>query len=79
MDTHQIRMGRIYAHELADALSAQLTMHMTGVVANFPAGAIAMENANDALTNLAKTMGFRLVALDSVREGSDQLVGVAAE
>lgn len=67
----QTRMARIYAHELADALSAQLTMHMTGVVANFPAAEIAVESANDALENVAKAMGFKLVALDSVREGSD--------
>ena len=71
MTPHQTRMARIYAHELADALSAQLTMHMTGVVANFPAAEIAVESANDALENVAKAMGFKLVSLDRVREGLD--------
>lgn len=71
MDRNQARMARIYAHELADALSAQITMHMRGVTADFPAAAVATENANDALENAARTMGFRLVALDAVREGSD--------
>ena len=73
----QTRMARIYAHEVADALSAQLTMHMTGVVANFPAAEIAIESANDALENLAKSMGFKLVPA-SVREGSDYQMEVAS-
>lgn len=75
MERAQIRMARIYAHELADALSAQITMHMTGVTADFPAGAVAIESANDALENIAKAMGFTLVASTTplVREGSEHL------
>ena len=61
MDRNQTRMARIYAHELADALSAQITMHMRGVNADFPAADIAVESANDALENVAKAMGFTLV------------------
>jgi hypothetical protein len=66
MDRMQIRMARIYAHELADALSAQITMHMRGVTADFPAADVAIENANDALTNIAKSMGFALTPLPSL-------------
>lgn len=63
-----LRMARIHAHELADALSVQIAMHMRGVTANFPAGAVAIENTEDALANLAREMGFALVPLDAVQE-----------
>jgi hypothetical protein len=65
--------ARIHARELSEAIQSQITLHAYGVTASFVAAKGAIGDAEEALAGLAKTMGFKLVALDSVREGSDQL------
>ena len=75
-----LRMARIHAHDLADALSVQIAMHMRGVTANFPAGAVAIQNTEDALANLAREMGFALVPFDAEqKDGLRSVPAVAAE
>jgi hypothetical protein len=64
------------AQDLVNAIQAQITMHSYGVQANFVAANGALEDAEIAIAAVAKNMGFKLVALDAVREGSDQLQAV---
>lgn len=81
MERETLIVARHDAHQLTDALSAQITMHSHGVTADFLPASFAISDAERALRSIARLMGFDLVpaSLDSVREGSDYQMEVAAE
>lgn len=62
MDRFNLRLARGLAHTLVDALSAQIALTQSNVDPGRNALAYADEDAETALADIAKLMGFELVA-----------------